>query len=91
MTMAAVTGVPPLLASLASGLANATRTAGGVLGLAVISAIVTSQGHSAAGSVPSTAAASDALSIGFVASAIIMAIAGVSALVAFAPRAQPRK
>lgn len=83
--MAAVTGVPPHLAGLASGLANATRTAGGALGLAVISAIVTSRGHVSADSLPRNAA-SDAIGVGFVASAVLMAIAGVCALVAFAPR-----
>lgn len=88
MTMAAVTGVPPDVAGLASGLANATRTAGGALGLAVISAVVTSQGHSVAGGITRAAAASDAISVGFVASAALMAVAGVAALVAFAPRAQ---
>jgi hypothetical protein len=91
MTMAAVSGVPASLAGLASGLANATRTAGGALGLAVISAIVTSRGHDLAGGVAHGAAASDAIGVGFLASAALMSMAGVVALVTFGPRQKAQR
>jgi len=46
-TMAAVAGLGPEQAGVAAGLANATRTVGGALGLAGVSAVVAS--HASAG------------------------------------------
>ena len=81
MTMAAVSGVRAEQAGLAAGLANATRTAGGALGLAVISAVVTSHSDR-----PGTDAGAGAIPTAFRLSAALMAAAAVCAVVAFGGR-----
>ena len=70
LTMAAVAGLEPAQAGVAAGLANATRTVGGALGLAGVSAVVASQAG---------AGADAAIGRGFL---VCAAFLGVGALVA---------
>lgn len=91
MTSAAVSGVRPDLAGLAAGLANATRTAGGSLGLAVVSALVASRAHALAGERTPAGALGGGISLGFLACAGLMGSAALCALVLFPSRVKGHK
>lgn len=77
LTMAAVAGLGPEQAGVAAGLANATRTVGGALGLAGVSAVVAS--HASAGP-------DDAIGRGFVVCAALLGVAALCSLGLFRRR-----
>jgi EmrB/QacA subfamily drug resistance transporter len=75
--MAAISGVPPEQAGLASGIVNTTYNVGSALGLAALTAVATSQGAAEVGDLP---ALTDGFSSGFTGAA---AIAAAGALLTF--------
>jgi EmrB/QacA subfamily drug resistance transporter len=84
MTLAAVAGVSSADTGIASGLANVSRTVGGALGLAIITAIASERAASLlrAGHAVS-AALSDGFRLGFTISACLLAASGIAAALLF--------
>jgi MFS family permease len=97
ISIAALAGVQPSEAGLASGLINTSQQIGGALGIAALSTIATSRTTDAlAAGTPTPSALVDGFTAAFVAGAIIAALGVVAALtlirreeLAVAPEAEP--
>jgi MFS family permease len=90
-TIAAVAGVAPAEAGLASGLVNTSRLVGGALGLAILAAIATAQtNHDLRhGAESAHAALTSGFQLAFVVAAGFALVGGLVALVGL-PRLKPR-
>ncbi|MEV0148359.1 MULTISPECIES: MFS transporter [unclassified Nonomuraea] len=76
--MAAMSGVRPEESGLASGIVNTTYNVGSALGLAVMTAVATSQGAAELGSLPRL---TDGFQAAFVGAAVVAAVGGLLVLV----------